>query len=297
VRASEIHLVPAEGETYAVYYRTDGGLVARESAPGAAVRAVREQLRTLGVPDLARPEDSFAQGWAALPVGDARVQLHTTHCRSVGGVATVLRLGPRLDVAPQVSTLGLTPLAEAELTELCEGPEGIVIVHGPPRACGTTVLAALAALAAREDRRIVTLEPAPQAPYPPGTTRVRFGSREQAVRIWIDLMLGQGADVMVLDEVLFGESIEALLGGATMGRLVFARTDWLDAQELLGFLARSRQARSALRDRPLVLVGLPAGRREGAAVWAAAEEGGLRPGTLTATLLSVEDRDALLSRR
>jgi hypothetical protein len=110
-------------------------------------------------------------------------------------------------------------------------------------------------------------------------------------------MLGQGADVMVLDEVLFGESIEALLGGATMGRLVFARTDWLDAQELLGFLARSRQARSALRDRPLVLVGLPAGRREGAAVWAAAEEGGLRPGTLTATLLSVEDRDALLSRR
>lgn len=296
VRASEIHFVPADAETFSVYYRTDAGLAQRESTPAAAIRALREQLHTLGVPDLPRPEDSFAQGWAALSVGDTRTQFHTTHCRSTGGVATVLRVGPRLDVAPQISTLGLTPLAEAELAELCEGPEGLVIVHGPPHSCGTTVLASLAALAARADRRIVVLEPAPHAPYPPGTTRVRFGSRDQAARIWTDLMLGQGADVMALDEVLYGEAVESLLCGAAIGRLVFARTDWLDGQELLRFLARSRHARPALHDRPLVLVGLPVGRREGSAVWSAAEEGGLRPGTLTATLLSLEDRDALLSQ-
>ncbi|HEY7728898.1 MAG TPA: ATPase, T2SS/T4P/T4SS family [Candidatus Eisenbacteria bacterium] len=296
-RASEIHLVPADAESYGVFYRTDQGLVERDSTPAAAVRALREQLHTLGVPDLARPEDSFAQGSAALSVGDARIQFEATHCRSTAGVATMLRLGPRLDVAPQVSTLGLTPLAEAELTEMCEGPEGIVIVHGPPRTCGTTVLAALTALAARDDRRIVVLEPTSHAPYPPGSTRVRFGSREQAARIWCDIMLGQGADVMVLDGVLHGEAIEALLGGGTIGRLVFARTDWLDGKELLRFLARSRHAPSALRDRPIVLVGLPPGRLEGTSVWSAAEEGGLRPGMLTGTLLSIEDRDALLAQR
>lgn len=294
VRASEIHMVPADPKSYAIHYRLDAGLAERESIPATAVRALREQLQTMGVPDLARPEDSFAQGSAAIAVGDARVQFHVTHCRSTSGVATVLRLGPRLDAPPEIGSLGLAPLAEAELTELCEGPEGIVIVHGPPRSCGSTVLASLAALAARDDRRIVVMEPAPHAPYPVGATRVRFGSRDQAVRVWTDIMLGQGADVMVLDEVLYGESIEAVLTGATVGRLVFARTDWLDARELLRFLARSRHARSALRDRPCVLVGLPAGRREGSAVWAAVEEGGLRPGTLTATLLSLEERDALL---
>jgi hypothetical protein len=126
---------------------------------------------------------------------------------------------------------------------------------------------------------------------------VRFGSREQAARIWCDIMLGQGADVMVLDGVLHGEAIEALLGGGTIGRLVFARTDWLDGKELLRFLARSRHAPSALRDRPIVLVGLPPGRLEGTSVWSAAEEGGLRPGMLTGTLLSIEDRDALLAQR
>ena len=110
-------------------------------------------------------------------------------------------------------------------------------------------------------------------------------------------MLGQGADVMVLDEVLYGGSIEALFSGATIGRLVFARTDWIDGRELLRFLSRCRNAGTVIKDRPLVLVGLPAGRREGSAVWSAAEEGGLRPGTLTATLLSLEDRDALLAQR
>jgi hypothetical protein len=294
VRASEIHLVPADPKSYAIHYRVDAGLAQREPIAVTAVRALREQLQTMGVPDLARPEDSFAQGSAATAVGDARVQFHATHCRSASGVATVLRLGPRLDAPPDIGSLGLAPLAEAELTELCEGPEGIVIVHGPPRSCGSTVLASLAALAARDDRRIVVMEPAPHAPYPAGTTRIRFGSRDQAVRVWSDIMLGQGADVMLLDEVLYGESIEAVLTGATVGRLVFARTDWLDGRELLRFLARSRHARPALRDRPLVLVGLPAGRREGSAVWAAVEEGGLRPGTLTATLLSLEERDALL---
>jgi hypothetical protein len=82
-----------------------------------------------------------------------------------------------------------------------------------------------------------------------------------------------------------------------VGRLVFARTDWLDGRELLQFLARSRHARSALHDRPFVLIGLPGARREGTAVWSPAVDGGIRPGTLNATLLSLEERDALLGAR
>lgn len=295
-RASEIHFVPVGREAVAVFYRVDSGLESRDPETPATARTVREQLQSLGVPDLSRPEDSFAQGVGALPVAGGRVQFHATHCRSTAGVATVIRVGPRLDAAPPVSALGLTPLAEAEICELCEGPEGIVVVYGPPRSGGSTVLASLASLAARADRRVVALEPTGGAPYPAGTTRVRFGNREQATRVWTDLALGQGADVIALDDVLQGEAIEAVLGGATVGRLVFARTDWLEGRDLLAFLARSRHARVALHDRPFVLIGLPGARREGSAVWAPAADGGLLPGTLHATLLSLEDRDALLTR-
>jgi hypothetical protein len=297
LQASEIHFVPVDQESVAVFYRLDSGLVPQDLETPPAAHTVREQLLALGVADLTRPEDSFAQGAGSLPAAGGRVQFHATHCRSTAGIATVLRVGPRLEAAPSILTLGIAPLAEAELHDLCEGPEGIVIVYGPPRSGGSTVLASLAALAAREDRRVLALEPGATAPHPAGTTRVRYGSREQAVRVWADLAVGQGADVVVLDDVLHGEAIEAVLGGAGTGRLVFARTDWLDGRELLAFLARSRHARAVLHDRPFVLLGLPGARREGAAVWAPALDGGLRPGTLTATILSLEERDELLARR
>ncbi len=296
LRASEIHVVPTAAGTV-FYYRTDHGLEPRGAEPADAAPAIRAALEALGVPGLAAGGAHVSQAYGSLAVDDGRVQFHASHCLGETGVSTVLRLGPQLRAAPPVSALGLTPLAEAELHDLVEGPEGIVIVHGPPHAGGSTVLASLAALAAREDRRLVVLEPGPGAPYPDRATRVRFADRREAVRSWTSLLLGQGADVLVLDDVLHGGEIEEVLGGATVGRLVFARTDWLDGQALLGHLCASRHARVTLRDRPFVLVELPGARRDGSAVWTPAEAGGLEPGTLHATLLSNEDRDALIQKR
>jgi hypothetical protein len=77
-----------------------------------------------------------------------------------------------------------------------------------------------------------------------------------------------------------------------VGRLVFARTDWLEAKSLLRFLAAQPTARSVLRDRPFALMALPSGRTEGSAVWAPIEEDA-RAGSIVVTLLTDEDRDAL----
>ena len=296
LRASEIHIVPSAAGTV-FYYRTDHGLEPQGAETADAAPAIRAALEALGVPDLRAGGTPVTEARGSLAAGDARVQFRASHCAGEAGVSTVLRLGPQLQAAPPVSALGLTPLAEAELHELVEGPEGIVIVHGPPHAGGSTVLASLAALAAREDRRLVVLEPGPGAPYPDRATRVRFADRREAARAWTSLLLGQGADVLVLDDVLHGEEIEGVLGGATVGRLVFARTDWLDGQALLKHLCSSRHARVALRDRPFVLIQLPGARRDGSAVWTPSEAGGLEPGTLQATLLSSEERDALIQGR
>ncbi|HKQ20315.1 MAG TPA: hypothetical protein VJW75_11270, partial [Candidatus Eisenbacteria bacterium] len=77
------------------------------------------------------------------------------------------------------------------------------------------------------------------------------------------------------------------------GRLVFARTDWLDTKALLEFLVRSRNGRAVLRDRPFALVALPAARVEGGAVWVKHEEAERLAGSLEVTILTDEDRDAL----
>src|SRR5206468_1419238 len=83
---------------------------------------------------------------------------------------------------------------------------------------------------ARPGRRTLVVEPASSAPYPPETTRVRFTAANAAESGWERLAVGLGADVVVLDDVLRGGAIEGVLGCASVGRLVFAKTDWLDGR-------------------------------------------------------------------
>jgi hypothetical protein len=293
-RASEIHFLPAP-EGIAVYYRTDQGLELQAIERPETSRYLRGRLAHLGAPDLG-PEDALVAGGAiALEVRGERVQVGVCHCRAGADVTTVLRMSPAVAEAPDLADLGLPPIAEAEIRDFVDGPEGLVVVHGPPRSGGTTVLASLAALAARPHRRTLVLEPTRVAPYAAGATRVTVAGSASAPGLWQRLTVGLGADVVVLDGILCGDAIVEVLGGATIGRLVFARTDWLDGRRLLAHLVRSRDGGAVLRDRPFAMIALPAVRREGSGVWITPEEAERQAGLLTSTILADEDRDALFA--
>jgi Type II secretion system (T2SS), protein E, N-terminal domain/Type II/IV secretion system protein len=291
-RASEIHFVPGPSGL-SVLYRTDAGVEAKGIEHADAAGYLRSRLAHLGAPDV-DPGTGRASGHAVVEVGGGRTHVIVCHCRTAAGITTVLRILPESKEAPDLSTLGLSPLGEAEIRDFVDGPEGLVIVHGPPRAGGTTVLSSLAALATREERRIVVFEPWPTALYPDGATRVTVPASGHVTLDWEQLAVGLGADIIVLDDVLRGESIRDVLGGATVGRLVFARTDWLDPRRLLAFLAKSPNGRAVLRDRPFAMVTLPAARREGSGVWITPAESETQAGILKATVLTEEERDALL---
>ena len=293
-RASEIHFLPSSGGL-AVSYRTDAGLEPQGMERLEDSLYLRTRLARLGAPDFESSAEAATWGSIPIDVEGQRIHVGVCHCRMDSGVATVLRMTPAAAEAPDLSTLGLSPIAEAEIRELVDGPEGLVIVHGPARAGGSTVLASLASLAARPERRLLVLEPSRVAPYPQGTTRVRTSSRNTAEN-WERLAVGLGADVVVLDDVLQGNEIDRVLGGAAVGRLVFARTDWLDGRRLLEALAASRHGRAVLRDRPFAMISLPTARREGSSVWTSASEAEAHAGSLEAIILAEEERDALFGK-
>jgi hypothetical protein len=290
-RASEIHFVPRSGQLV-VSYRTDEGLVTHASEPIETSLYLRARLGVLGVPDL-DASSSTAWGSTLVELGPDRIAVSACHSKAEGGVATVLRLGRAPETAPDLSLLGLSPIGEAEIREFIEGPEGLVIVTGPPRSGGSLVLASLAALAARPDRRMLVLEPSRLQPYPPGSIRISTMEDPGAGKRWERLAVSLGADVVVLDEVLEGNDIESVLHGAAVGRLVFARTDWLDTTSLMEFLIRSRNSKAALRDRPFAMVALPVARREGSSVWTVPEESETPAGGLRVTILSDKQRDQM----
>jgi hypothetical protein len=291
-RASEIHFIPA-GSDLTVAYRTDAGLVLQSSEQSETSLYLRARLGVLGIPDV---DDGRPASWGATVVelGPDRIAVSACHSKTDAGVTTVLRLGPAPTEAPDLSTLGLSPLGEAEIREFIDGPEGLVVVTGPPRAGGSLVLASLAALAARPDRRTLVLEPSHLLPYPNGSIRIPANAGDDPR--WEQLAVSLGADVVALDGVVNGDRIESLLRGAAVGRLVFARTDWLDPGSLLSFLTRSRTGRAALRDRPFALIALPAARREGSAVWVDPTRAEIQAGSLQVTILSDEKRDALVKK-
>jgi Tfp pilus assembly pilus retraction ATPase PilT len=290
-RASEVHFVPRDGHLV-VAYRTDEGLVTQATEPLETSLYLRARLGVLGVPDV---ENSASAAWGATVVelGPDRIAVSACHSRADGGVATVLRVGPAPEKAPDLSTLGLSPIGEAEIREFIEGPEGLVIVTGPPRSGGSLVLSSLAALAERPDRRFLVLEPSHLLPYPPGSIRITTPHDGSAAARWERLAVSLGADVVVLDEVLAGNDVESVLHGASVGRLVFARTDWLDAVSLMEFLIKSRNSRAALRDRPFAMIALPAARREGSSAWMTPDESEAHAGSLRVTILSDKQRDLI----
>jgi MSHA biogenesis protein MshE len=291
--ASEIHFMPGEGELL-VHYRTDAGLEPQQPERPEAALYLRARLGVLGIFDVEGTGDLASHGSIPIDVGPDRMMLNVSHCRTTSGIATVVRLSPRPAQVPELNELGVSPIAEAEIRDMVEGPEGIVIVHGPPRCGGSLVLASLAALAAGPHRRMLAIEPSGSTPYPEQVTRVIYAKREDALSSWAELAVGQGADVVMLDDFLLGESVTSALCGASVGRLLFVRTDWLDGKSLLKHLVQSPHGRAVFADRPFALLGLPVARRDGSRLWGSSDS---HAGALTATILSDEDRDAIANEK
>ncbi len=291
--ASEVHFTPMDG-VLAIHYRTDAGLEAQGPERPEAALYLRARLGVLGIFDLEGTSDMVSRGSIEVEVGPDRMILNVSHCRSSAGVTTVIRISPRTATVPELNALGVSPIAEAEIRDMLDGPEGIVIVHGPPRAGGSLVLASLAELAKRPERRMIAIEPWGSTLYPEQVTRVVYGKREDALSSWGEIVVGQGADVVILDDFLLGESIADALSSAAVGRLVFVRTDWLDGKSLLQFLAKTHNGRAVFADRPFALLGLPTARREGSRVWNVTEDSS---GGLSATILTDEDRDAIVNEK
>jgi hypothetical protein len=291
--ASEIHFTPMDG-VLAIHYRIDSGLEAQAPERPEAALYLRARLGVLGIFDLEGTGDVVAHGAIEVEVGPDRMVLNVSHCRASTGVTTVIRLSPHTSSVPELNALGVSPIAEAEIRDMVDGPEGIVIVHGPPRSGGTLVLASLAALAKRPERRMIAIEPCGSTLYPEQVTRVVYGTREDARSNWSEIVVGQGADVAILDDFLLGDSIAEALSSVSVGRLVFVRTDWLDGKSLLRFLSKTQNGRAVFADRPFALLGLPTARREGSRVWNMTED---RSAGLSATILTDEDRDAIVNEK
>jgi hypothetical protein len=250
--ARELHFLPGSGGRVRVLVREDGRLLEVATEPGRVVEALLARIEALGGPVLG--EAAHVRGRLRCPVPQGDVLLIVSLLRTEAGPCVTLVAPLESSVPPALEDAGVDAGDAAELREALAGGAGLVLVGGPRGAGGSTLLAALAAAASAADgeRRVLAFEGEATTALP-GATRIALDPAA-ARAAWADIAVAQGADVVLLDDVLRGPAIDAVLGGAGARRLVLARTDWCDSAALLARLFDRPGGRATLAQRLLAVL-------------------------------------------
>ena len=155
-RASDVHFETFE-DAFRIRYRVDGALYEVESPPPHLALPLISRVKVMSSLDITEvrvPQD----GRIELAIDGRPVDLRVATLPSISGEGCVLRILDRSAVSLDLKALGLNKEEEAELRELVELPNGIVLITGPTGSGKTTTLYAMLQQANTEDVKIITTE-------------------------------------------------------------------------------------------------------------------------------------------
>ncbi len=247
--ATEAHFMARDGQLF-VAYRQGERLVQVATEPEQVLEALVGRLEALGGPVLGKRIHAAGSVECSLPMGELLVEVSVLRSRE--GVSVTLRPRPKTDRVPSLEDLGFDAVEAAELRSLVSLRAGLVLVCGPRGTECSSVLAALLAAAQPGDARILAFEPAGIVPLP-GASRILVAPGESHVE-WQEIVTEQSADIVILDGMLDGSDVDAVLSPAGSGRLLLARSNWIDSFTLIEHLTEQPQGPPILMSRLLAMV-------------------------------------------
>jgi general secretion pathway protein E len=248
--ASEIHFVP-DKTLLRVLYRLGANLtqIASESIEvGSYLSARLEALSGLVLHD----GEAHAYGRAVCPMGGEEVLMDVSLVRGSDGTAITLVPQKRTPQAPSLDELGIENTDAARLRAMLYHPAGIVLVCAPRRSGGSTTLRSLLGCVDVSRRRLLAFDTRAGQTIPSATIVPLSGPG--ATGQWEEIAVAQGADVVVLDDVLSGPAVAGALAAGAAGRLLLVKTDWADTFILLDHLLERRELRHLVANRLLAVI-------------------------------------------
>ena len=243
--ASEIHFLPQDDELR-VLHRIGGRLAYGGSGPASISYLLLARLEELGGPPW-DGEQRHARGRAVCPVGDQEVLLDVSLLGHEAGLTITLGLREPVSAAPALEQMGIDPVDLACVRGVLDQPAGLVLISGPARAGCSTTLASLLAAVPLESRRSIAFQRVTGTALP-SPTRLALAP-DVARGCWSEIVVGQSADVVALDDVFTGEHVAGVLATDASGRLLLATTDWSDSFALIDYLASRPGGAHVLADR------------------------------------------------
>jgi type II secretory ATPase GspE/PulE/Tfp pilus assembly ATPase PilB-like protein len=220
-RASDLHLAPGESGVV-IKMRVDGELLVLDGAPYEASfhEQVVSRLKVLANLDIAQrktPQD----GAFSFNIGDHTQSIRVSTLPSVHGESVVVRFLHARKI-PEVSELGLEPLALRALRSALDRTEGLILLTGPTGSGKTTTMYSAVTALEQRGRNVVTVEDPVEAQLP-GTIQVQVCVEQgldypRAIRS----VLRHDPDVLLIGEMRDGVSASMGLDAASTGHLTLS---------------------------------------------------------------------------
>lgn len=221
--ASDIHVSPDERGSR-IRLRVDGRLVTDRREPPEAAAEFVSYIKVQAKLDIAErraPQD----GNIDTELDGATVSLRVATVPTLYGEHVTLRLlsqTARTQKLERLEDLGMHSEAFALFRKALRAPNGVIIISGPTGSGKTTTLyAALRALAAPDDRHLVSIEDPVEKPVA-GVTQIKVDGRQERVSFAKALrsVLRHDPDVVMVGEIRDGETAATALRSALTGHLV-----------------------------------------------------------------------------
>jgi len=216
--ASDIHVEPRR-DRVSIRYRIDGVLVERRSLPLDLQHLVTNRLKILADFDIS--EKRFPQdGRCSLAVLMREVDLRVSTFPSIRGEKVVLRILDRSVARMDIEALGMEEAAKAQLLDLMNRSEGIILVTGPTGSGKTSTLYAAMNAIRSTELNMVTLEDPVEYEVPEITQGQVFDNPRFTFASGLRSILRQDPDVILVGEMRDRETVQVAVQAALTGHLV-----------------------------------------------------------------------------
>ena len=240
IGASDIHILPKEGNITEIHFRIDGKLQLwhqqEGTQPEAFLAVVKDRTKNVDRFEWERAQDGFIQR----EIDSYLIRFRVSILPIVSSALTrkyesvVIRVLDDRKVITDLDKLGLDEYARTEFTKAIQKPQGMVILTGPTGSGKSTTLVAALHQVMTPEKNILTVED-PVEYNIPGARQLRIGHKmnfEQAIRS----ILRHDPDIVMVGEIRDAETAEIAIKLANTGHLTFSTLHTNDAPSVLSRL-------------------------------------------------------------
>ena len=225
--ASDIHIEP-QAKGVRIRYRIDGVLHEQMKIPQYVLNPLISRIKIMAEMNIAErriPQD----GRIKLTMQGKEYDMRVNTCPSVFGEKIVMRVLDKSSVMLGLDKIGLYPDMQAQLLDIGNQPNGMLMVCGPTGSGKTTTLYSLLNVVSTIEKNVSTVED-PVEYQLPGLTQVQV-NRKAGLTFATALraFLRQDPDVIMVGEIRDLETAEIAVQASLTGHLVLSTVHTNDA--------------------------------------------------------------------